>query len=794
MEPKIQEKTWSKDFETQLATQWREKPFGFDASKKKIFSIDTPPPYVNTPIHIGQATTYVLMDMFARFHRMIGDEVLFPLGLDRNGLPIEMAAEKRFGVKLMQTKRDDFIGLCKKILEETSFQTIDSYIKLGISFSSWSTGDNMGSVYMTDSPQFRALTQWTFVDLWSKGLVYEDERVNNWCPGCQTTIADAEVIYEDRPGFFYHVIFKTEDGKELVIATTRPELICTCEMIIYNPEDERYKNLSGYAYTPLFNKRVRIKAHTDADKDKGTGLMMMCSFGDLTDIRFFREQGIKPTIAINKDGTMNENAGFLKDLSVSDARKEVVLRLENAGLVVKKESTQNHRTPICERSKDPIEFIFMKEFYIKQIDRKNEMKKIADKTHFFADESRQILHNWIDSISIDWPVSRRRYYATEIPLWYCAKCNAVVLPKKYGYVQPWKEKAPIDRCKCGSTDFRGEERVFDTWFDSSTTPLYILGKRKSFKGYKSCTLRPQGKEIVRTWLYYTLFKAHCLTGKKAFKDVWINHHVVDESGKKMSKSLGNIIDPHEIIEKYGAEPFRLWCAVEGDLSKTDFRCSFDRIEGAGKTLTKLWNVCRFISMFPRPAAAPRELQELDKWILGETAFLVDLARKKYQKYNFHTPVVMTKTFIWDTFASHYLELAKPRAYNNNALFNNDEQASAHYTMYTALDNVLRILAPVIPFETYLLYKQMFGVDVHRRTFPEKMTGFKTKLRTDEIVSLNSSIWKIKKDKKLSLKAEVREAMLPASFASMEKDIRATHNIKNIIYGEKTDFKLHEINV
>jgi len=602
-EPKISEKTWSKSFELPLAKKWLEnKEYRFNSkSERKVYSIDTPPPYVNTPVHIGQATTYVLMDMFARYRRMTNHEVIFPLGLDRNGLPIEMAAEKKFKTKFNKVSREEFLDMCNKVLSESSNATHDTFARLGISFNSYEKSDEIGSMYETDSPEYRALTQATFIDLWNKGLIYEDERINNYCPGCQTTIADAEIDYEDIQSFFNDVIFTVkETGEQIIIGTTRPELICTCGMVIFNPEDDRYKRLDGKtALTPIYNKEIPIKAHPLAQIDKGTGLVMMCSVGDLSDIRFFREMGIKPTIAINADGTMNEHAGFLKGLRIKDAREKIVEELDKNKLLVGRKQT-THRTPICERSKHHIEFISMKEFYLKQVDYKDKMREFAQQMNFFAPESRQIMLNWIDSVSIDWPISRRRYYATEVPLWYCKKCNEKIVPEKGRYYQPWHEKPPIEKCKCGSTEFIGETRVFDTWFDSSITPLYFLqyGRNDDFFNKNSlCTLRPQGKEIIRTWLYYTVLKDYLLTGKCIFKDVWINYHIVDDKGYKMSKSKGNVIDPKEVLDRFGAEPFRLWAAVEGNLEKTDFRCSFDRIDGAGKTLTKLWNVARFISMF-----------------------------------------------------------------------------------------------------------------------------------------------------------------------------------------------------
>jgi valyl-tRNA synthetase len=520
IEPKIEEKRWKKDLEPEIYEEWKERRayrFQMD-SKKPVYSIDTPPPYVNTPVHIGQATTYVMMDMFARFRRMTGSNVLFPLGLDRNGLPIEMEVEKRFECRLCYTDREKFIELCHQVLEESSAETQDSFLRLGIGFNSWEYGDRIGDVYMTDSPEYRVLTQETFIDLWNKGLIYEAKRINNFCPGCQTTIADSEIEYKELSTFFNDIIFTVkETGEQIIIGTTRPELVCTCGMVIFNPEDDRYKHLEGKtAVSPIFAKDIPIKSHPMAEIEKGTGLVMMCSAGDTSDIRFFMEMRLEPVIAINSDGTMNEHAGFLKGLPVKEARKKMIEELRGMGLLVNQERV-SHRTPICERSKDEVEFIEMPEFYLKQLDSINKMRELAFEMDFFAPESRQILLSWINSVSIDWPISRRRYYATEIPLWYCESCGEPYLPPKGKYYQPWKESPPVDSCpKCGHKGFRGEERVFDTWFDSSITPLNILKYSRDddfFEKNSPCSLRPQGKEIIRTWLYYTVLKDYLLTGK-----------------------------------------------------------------------------------------------------------------------------------------------------------------------------------------------------------------------------------------------------------------------------------------
>lgn len=783
-------KNWDKSLEKPLYEEWKEKKaFIFVDAGKPVYSIDTPPPYVNAPIHIGHAATYVYMDMFARYRRMKGFAVLFPLGLDRNGLPIEMAAEKRFGVSLHSTTREHFLELCRQILEETSTSSVDSFLKLGISFNSWKAGTGMGDMYFTDSEDYRAMTQATFIDLWSRNLVYEDERTNNYCPGCRTTLADAEVEYDELPSMFSEVKFRVlETGEDIVIGTTRPELIATCGMVIFNPADGRHRHLEGKtAVTPVYEKRVPIMAHPLADMEKGTGLMMMCSFGDQADIRFFREQGLAPVIAINEDGRMNENAGFLKSLPVNEARDEMISELRKQELLVGQQKIR-HRTPVCERSKHAIEFIAMKEFYLKQVEFRDELRRIAHELNFFSPRSRQILLDWVDSISIDWPLSRRRYYGTEIPLWYCG-CGKIVPGERGRYARPWREQPKHGCPECGSHSLQGDERVFDTWFDSSSSPLYILkwlDYPAQFGKYAPCSLRPQGKEIVRTWLHYTLLKSWLLTGRTIFRDVWINHHIVDGHGKKMSKRLGNVIDPHEVLERYGAEPFRLWCAVEGNLESDDLKCSFERTEGAGKTLAKLWNVSRFVLGLGHLKQDRVELLEADRWILSELNKLTDLANDGYEHYDFHGPVTATKHFLWETFSSHYVELVKNRAYNEKNQFSAAEQNGAIFTLRFCLETILKLLAPVTPFITSHIYKEFSGKDVHAEMFPVVMADYKTAVTKDDIVELNSTVWKKKKDAGLSLKSEFAVLTLPEKFRPLEKDIRAAHRPRQVRYADHID--------
>jgi valyl-tRNA synthetase len=728
------------------------------------------------------------MDFFARYKRMKGFEVLFPLGLDRNGLPIEMGAEKKYNISAFKVGRDKFIEYCEKLLKETSAESIDSFAKLGISFSSFVNDGKFGSVYLTDSPEYRALTQATFIDLYKKGLVYEDARINNWDPKLRTTIADSEIDYKDIASNFNDITWKVkETGEEIIIATTRPELICTCGMVIFNPEDKRYRHLEGkHAISPIFNKNIPIKAHPLAQIDKGSGLVMMCSAGDLSDIQFFREMNIKPVIAINMDGTMNEHAGFLEGLKVKEAREKIIEELKQKKLLVKQVQIA-HRTPISERSGAEIEFIEMPEYYLKQMEFKDELRKLSKKVNFYPKESKKILDSWIDSVAIDWPISRRRFYATPIPLWK-SESGLIALPKAEKYYQPWKEDAPKDAevYKNGKNvgtvkDFskekwQGEERIFDTWFDSSISELYIL-KYKSdnefFKKAYPASLRPQGKEIVRTWLYYTLLRGYLETKKPCFEDVWIHQHILDEKGRKMSKSIGNIIDPQELLRDFGAEALRLWGAEEGDLSKQDLSCSKEKIKSELKTINKIINVAKFIFQFKKPAKA--KLTAFDQLFVDYIEDLTKFCDESYGIYDFNHPSIKLRYFLWEVLASHFMEVIKNRAYNQEKEFSEEASNSAKYTLYFLLERYIQLMYPIIPQITSVIGKEL-GLNLHEEDFPKHKAG-KSKLELiEKIIEFNKEVWKIKKEKGISLREPIECIEIPKELAEFSEDLKACHRI------------------
>jgi len=788
-------KNWSPEVEKAIIEKWKKSEmFRFNLkSKKKIYSIDTPPPYVNAPVHIGQAITYCYMDFFARFKRMKGFDVLFPLGLDGNGLPIEMGAEKRFKITPFKVSREKFVDYCKKLLDEAGGESMDTFAKLGISFTSYKEGEHVGAIYKTDSPEYRSVTQATFIELFKKGLVYEDTRINNWDPKLQTTIADSEIEYKNIESNFNDIKWKVkETGEEIIIGTTRPELICTCGMIIFNPKDKRYKHLeSKTAISPIFKKEIKIKSHPLAEIDKGTGLVMMCSAGDLSDIQFFREQNLNPEIAIEKDGRMNSIAGILKGLKVREAREKIIKLLKEKNLLVKQEKI-THRTPISERSGIEIEFIKMPEYYLKQVKFKEEIRKIGKKINFYPNEARTILNKWLDSISIDWPISRRRFYATPIPLWIVEKEDKKIyaLGKVGKYHEPWKNSPDKnfevwkDGKKIGlvkdfkNVKWKGEERVLDTWMDSSISELVLL-KYKSdedfFRKSYPCTLRPQGKEIVRTWLYYTLLRGYLETGKSCFKDVWIHQHIMDAKGFKMSKSKGNIIDPQKLLKNYGAEAIRFWAATEGDLSKQDLKCSEDRIRGELKTLSKLINISKFVMIFEKPKKA--KLEKLDKLLIDYIEDLTFKTEEKYNKYNFYIPAIELRRFIWDIFASHYIELIKSRAYNQKKKFSKQESNSAKYSLYYILEKLLYLLYPIIPQITTMIGNEL-KINLLNSKFPKAKSGKKDfNKQLTKLITFNSKVWKQKKEKGISLRNEISGIKIPKELKTFKKDLIAAHNLK-----------------
>lgn len=799
-EPAIKSKRWKPLDEEELLEQWKEKwVYEFNPnSGKSIYSVDTPPPYLSGYAHLGQLIHYTQIDMIARFRSMQGLEVNFPLGIDRNGLPVELRVEKEFGMDMHTTPRDVFVAKCRETLDGYEEEMANWFQRLGIGFNTY---EREGS-YQTDSPEYRAVTQATFIELWNKGLIYSDFRPNNWCFECGTTIADAEVEYTERPTTLNYLYFEVEGMEPIKIATTRPELLCACGAVFIHPDDERYSGYGGKtAKVPLFDLDVPIIESNTAQMDFGTGALMVCSYGDMADVMAFRDYALAPIQAISPDGKMTEAAGKYAGMKIDDAKKAITEDLKKQGILYDKQESMQ-RVPLCWRSKTPIEFLAMEEYYLKQVEFLEDLMRITKETTFYPDHNRQILIDWINRVTVDWPISRRRYYGTEIPLWYCNSCNRPSVPdtKELHYYQPWRETPPFSKCPhCGSKDgFRGEERTFDTWMDSSISGLQIIGYMRDEKLFKKAfgsVMRPQGKEIVRTWLYYSLLRTYQLLKEPAFKEIWVSGLVMDENGQKMSKSLGNSPDPGPIVDKYGADALRLFGALEAGHG-SDVRFSEDRLAGVSKFMTKLWNVARFISMFPYPKELKyQDLMPVDQWLLAELNKLIEGIVPECDKLDFHKPAMDIRSFTWSFFADHVLEMLKGRAFNSDGAFTKDEQRSAWNVLHMTLERILLSLAPITPFVTDRIFRELYNPEgIHTEMYPQPDEGWKSKLtdHTDLLLRTNSGFWKYKRENELSLRAGIPEAYISKDLEPWVRDLQAMHGIERIHLGVPKSGDLIEV--
>ena len=622
--PRLNEKRWSVDLEKKIQSEHSAsseeytKRYGFNPdSGKEIFVIDTPPPYPSGTWHIGAVAQYSMIDVIARSQRLLGKEVYFPWGVDRNGINIEFTVEKNTKRKMKTYDRAEFLQLCEETIEEFTQAMRNTARRVGLSC-------DFDREYLTDAPDYRSVTQSIFVELFKNGTIIEDLRPNIYDPVEGTTIADAEVERLQRKTKLVDVKWELDDGSELIISTTRPELICACGVVVVHPEDDRYQHLVGQKIKlplPVSQREqyVEIKTHPSVKSEFGSGVLMVCSFGDQNDVAVFRELGLTPFQAINLEGCMTELAGQWSGLPVIDARKAIIEHLESNGQIDKIEEREQE-VPVSERGKNPVEIILLKEWYVRQTHIQDRMKELIEDITFHPVRNRQFLLDWMDNISIDWPISRRRWYHTEIPIWYSADEQYVIVPPSGTYVQPWREQPPAgsrvlnreSRQDVGSyedmTDslgeISGEEKVFDTWMDSSNSNLFVSGylnHPEVFEKSFPTALRPQGKEIVRTWLYYTLLKSALLLDKPGFQHVWIDGLGMDPWGRKMSKSLGNGIDADSVLEcgaggrtgswkvkgpektvnlkanKIGSECFRLWKACDAQVGD-DFQINPEEIE------------------------------------------------------------------------------------------------------------------------------------------------------------------------------------------------------------------------
>ena len=816
--PKITDKRWSIDLEKRIQQEHYgdtySKRYSFDPnSDREIFVIDTPPPYPSGTWHIGAVAQYSMIDVIARSQRLLGKEVYFPWGVDRNGINIEFTVEKKTGKKMRTFERGKFIDICRDTIEEYTQAMRETACRVGLSCS-------FENEYLTDSSEFRAVTQSIFVDLFKQGNIIEDLRPNIYDPVEGTTIADAEVQRVSRMTKLCDILWETEDGDQVIITTTRPELICACGIVLVHPDDERYSHLIGKEIKlPLpvngRSQKVIIQAHHSVKMEFGSGVLMVCSFGDQNDVSVFRELGIEPFVAIDLNGQMTEISGPLSGLTVIEARKKAIEILEEGN---KLSSIKDHEQeiPVSERGNNPVEIILLKEWYVKQTHILERMDELVSEINFIPPRNKQFLDDWMQNISIDWPISRRRWYHTEVPIWYSEDGSKVVVPPSGTYVQPWRESPPVgsvvldrenretlgayEEMKHQLGNLSGEEKVFDTWMDSSNSNLFVSGYGKDTQLFERAfptSLRPQGKEIVRTWLYYTLLKSTLLLDKPGFNNVWIDGLGMDPWGRKMSKSLGNGIDANSVLEcgfggrtgswkikgidgkqihlkanKIGSECFRLWKACDAQVGD-DFHINPEEIESKYfGVLTKIFNVARFASQFdvPNLSTKPENLQIEDEWILSEFSEVMSKVEESWKNIDIYNAGQSIKNFSTGVFPSHWLEMVKSRLY--------DGDEAAAWTLHRIVRDVLISLSPICPFFTHYLSTTLYGTSsVDAREFPKSVeSNIKLLSLTGPLIDFNSEVWRKKKDNGISLNSEIPGVIIPEELQILSESLIRMHRI------------------
>ncbi len=771
-------KDYNIEIEKKVQKKWEnEEIYKFiENSDKPPYIIDTPPPYPTGRLHLGHALNWTYMDIIARYKRMKGYNVLFPQGWDCHGLPTEVKVEEIYNITKSDIDRKKFRELCIKLTEENIRRMREQIKSLGISID-WSRE------YITMKPDYIKKSQTAFVRMYKQGLIYRGEFPVNWCPRCQTAIAFAEVEYIERESYLNYIKFKG-DEKDLIIATTRPELLPACVAILVHPEDERYKDIVGKEFTvPLFGQKVKVLADESVEKEFGTGAVMVCTFGDKTDVHWVNKYNLPVIKAVNERGELTEVAGKYKGLKTEEARKRIIEDLKKEGYLIKQEKIKQN-VGVCWRCKTPIEIIVTKQWFVDIKKLLPKVREVVDEIKWVPEHMKIRLLNWIENMDWDWVISRQRIFATPIPIWYCRDCGNIVVAKE--------EDLPIDptekgyKCdKCGSTNLEPEKDVLDTWMDSSITPLVItkwLEDEEFFKKHYPTQLRPQGHDIIRTWAFYTILRSVALTGKKPWEEIVINGMVLGEDGHKMSKSRGNVVEPDEIIEKYGADSLRLWAS--NSTIGEDVQFLWKEVDYAYRFLRKFWNACRFAKMHIDNIDELKKNRKVnnivDRWILSKLQKLIEKIDNDLSNYRFNTIVNLYK-FIWHEFCDNYIEMVKYRLYEKNDL-------EAKYTLYYVIDKLIRLLTPFAPhFCDYI--SEIYNIDNLHFSFPEvnrELIDENAEKYGEIIKNTIVAIRRYKANKGLSLNAKLKEVFIYTEDEDTYKalnlgleDIKGTMKIEDV---------------
>ena len=799
-----------KDYDFKKEKEWERKwedeniyKYIGDGSRPR-YVIDTPPPYPTGAIHLGHVLNWVYIDMNARYRRQKGFDVLFPQGWDCHGLPTEVKVEETHNINKNDVSRAQFRQYCIDL-------TTKNIASMKADMKAMGYSQDWTREFVTMNPEYMKRTQYSFLKMYEDGLIYQGIHPVNWCPRCQTAIAFAEVEYSDNTTFLNYVNFppavedsyddivsSQESGKQadpkdegILIATTRPELMSACVAVVIHPEDERYTHLLGkYVEVPLSHQKVKIIADEEVDPEFGTGAVMICTFGDKTDVSWVQKYDLEIINAIDETGTLTSAAGRYEGMDLQSCKKQTIEDLDSEGYLLKQEQVDQN-VGQCWRCKTPIEILVKKQWFVAVRDLIEKTKTAADEMKWVPEHMKSRMVNWADSMEWDWCISRQRIFATPIPVWYCKDCGKVILPDAEDLpIDPTVDK-PKHACECGCEEFIPEEDVLDTWMDSSISPLSIAGwPDEDYVNHFPSNIRPQGHDIIRTWAFYTTLRCLALTGQKPFDDIVINGMVFGEDGNKMSKSRPEfVVGPEEVIEQYGADSLRTWAA--NSVPGSDVIFDWKDIKHGYRFLRKFWNAFRFISMqiFDEEVSyedVKDNLGPLDLWILSKLNNLNKKVDTAFAEYNFADTITSIERFFWHDFCDEYIEAVKYRLYTD---VSDESRRAAKYTLKTVVETSLKLLAPIAPFFTEEVYQYFSDESIHTTLWPEvydELISEEMEIKGETTVELIDEVRRFKSASKIPLNAELAEVNVYTSddglveiFNEFGDDIEGTLKIKEL---------------
>ena len=763
--------------EEKWVESWDPSVYHFDwQSDKPQYIIDTPPPYPTGNFHIGNALNWCYIDYVARYKRMRGYNVMFPQGWDCHGLPTEVKVEELNHITKNQVPREEFRLLCEKLTEEAIERFHQSMGRLGLSID-WS------NEYVTMRPEYYVKTQTSFVRMYEKGLIYREDHPVNWCPRCGTAIAFAEVEYDSRTTTLNYMRFVSADG-EMQIATSRPELLPACVAVAVHPDDQRYQKFIGKKVrVPLFDYEVPVLADPVVDTAFGTGIVMICTFGDKQDVRWWMEHHLPLRQAIDREGHLTAVAGPYAGLSVGQAKERIIRDMQKEEIIFRQEPLEQN-VGLCWRCKTAIEILSERQWFVRI--NSEEIKKTAEEIEWVPPHMQVRLKNWADSVEWDWCISRQRIFATPIPVWYCRSCGEVLVAKEEWLpLDPNQTRPPI-RCRCGSDDFIPEKDVLDTWMDSSISALAVAGWPDREDLRMPTQLRPQGHDNIRTWAFYTILRTKSLEGVKPWDTILINGMALGEDGHKMSKSLNNFIRPEEVFATNGADALRQWGAMGGSPGN-DIMFQWKEITAASRFQQKLWSIFRF--SLPLIADVKADPGQVDRWLLGELDRLVIRATKAMEAFQFDETMKAIRGFAWETLADNYIELVKARLYGPDS----PEKRAAQSTLYRAIETLARLMAPFTPFISEEIFHTLTKESVHVQSWPEP-AGIEVDPAGLAIKEIAAAIRRYKAEKGMALNAPLPGIVVYSDLGLETFDLSGVANSRVESRAGKPDIEMKPVAV